>query len=130
MIHRRCDSYATSRSPIERTSIDRTYDNVATHHGKEEDIFFDVLFKIKLSEVLLRIMNQLLGDHKTSRESIHTLDDVNLQYTQGYHAVIKEILKSLHQLITSYPPHINIENQRFFFPVIDFFIPGGRDTML
>lgn len=101
-----------------------------THHGKEEDILFKSLGKIKLSEELTRTMNQLLEDHKTSRETIKTLHDANIRYIQGYHSSIDEIHKELLQLITLYPQHIKTEDTQFFFPVMDYFTSKERDTML
>ena len=92
-----------------------------THHGKEEDILFKALSKTNLSDELKRIMNQLLEDHKTSREVINALDNANLRYIQGYHASVKEIHERLLQLITLYPQHIKTEDKQFFFPVMDSF---------
>lgn len=107
----------------------RTYAD-RTHHGKEEDILFKTLSKMKLSEELRRTMNQLLEDHQTSREVINALEDANLRYIQGYHASIHEIHKKLLQLITLYPQHIEIEDTQFFFPVMDYFTSNERDAML
>ena len=75
-------------------------------------------------------MNQLLEEHKTSRETIKKLHEANIRYIQGYHSSIYEIHKELLQLITLYPQHIKTEDTQFFFPVMDYFTSKERDTIL
>ena len=101
-----------------------------THHGKEEDIFFNALSKKPLADDLKKTMDQLIKDHQVARTTILKLNDANTQYKKGFDASINEIHKKMNDLIHLYPRHIEIEDIHFFFPAMEYFTKKESDTML
>lgn len=100
------------------------------HHGKEEDILFKALSKKPLTEEYKKIMKQLLEDHKLSREIIRSLNTTISEYINGDKTVLNYIQERIHQLITLYSRHIQIEDKQFFFPIMDYFTRNECDAML
>lgn len=107
----------------------RTYAD-KIHHGKEEDILFQMLMKKNIPEEHKKTMNTLIEDHKKARAIIRALDEANIRYSQGYHASITEIHEKLSQITTLYPQHISKEDTQFFFPIMEFLDRNECDTML
>src|SRR5512136_1644442 len=60
----------------------RTYAD-RTHHGKEEDILFRDLLKKPLSPEHARIMDELVEEHKYSRETVRRLVEAKERYLKG-----------------------------------------------
>jgi len=83
------------------TAVDfmRTYAD-RTHHGKEEDILFRDLVEKPLSPEHLRIMNELVEEHKYSRETVGKLVEAKERYLKGENTAPEVIayLKELAQL--------------------------------
>jgi len=100
------------------------------HHGKEEDILFKSLKKIQISTTHKKTLNQLLEDHKISRVIIGEIEDANHRYLHGDNSAIHDIQEGLHKIIMLYPCHIEIEDKRFFFPIMDYFTREECDAMI
>jgi len=107
----------------------RTYAD-RTHHGKEEDILFRELAKKALSDEYKRVMDELVEEHVTARRTVRSLLEAKNRLVKGHIGSLKDIEQLLGQLIELYPAHIEKEDRRFFYPVMDYFSPGERDVML
>ncbi|MGD0819901.1 MAG: hemerythrin domain-containing protein [Desulfomonilia bacterium] len=107
----------------------RTYAD-RTHHGKEEDILFKALEEKPLSDDLVKIMNELMDEHTIARKNVHAILDARHEYVNGKDEVIGIILKGLTDLSNLYPVHIEKEDKRFFFPVMEYFTNKEQEKML
>jgi len=58
------------------------------------------------------------------------LVDADGRYAAGDAGAVGEIVECLETLVDLYPKHIEKEDKRFFFPVLDYFSPEERDRML
>jgi hemerythrin-like domain-containing protein len=85
-----------------------------THHGKEEDILFRDCAKKDMSEKDIKIMNELVEEHKYGRRIVAELVEAKDDYIMG-NDTIDIILKNLGRLVEFYPEHIKKED-RVFFP--------------
>ena len=112
------------------TAVDfmRTYAD-RTHHGKEEDILFRDLVEKPLSPEHLRIMNELVEEHKYSRETVGKLVEAKERYLKGENTA-PEVIAYLKELAQFYPVHIQKEDKRFFFPCMEYFTKEEQDKML
>ena len=112
------------------TAVDfmRTYAD-RTHHGKEEDILFRDLAEKQLSPEHLRIMNELVEEHKYSRETVGKLVEAKERYLKGENTA-PEVIAYLKELAQFYPVHIQKEDKRFFFPCMEYFSKEEQDKML
>jgi hemerythrin-like domain-containing protein len=54
-----------------------------THHGKEEDILFIELAQKKLDDDNLRIMKELIDEHKQARAKVKEIVELNEKYKGG-----------------------------------------------
>jgi hemerythrin-like domain-containing protein len=100
------------------------------HHGKEEDILFRALDKKKLNFDHRRLMFQLIEDHKTGRNIINGLDNVQKKFLANNAKACSEIVTLLSRLLTLYPKHIEIEDKHFFYPAMTYFTEEERNQML
>jgi hemerythrin-like domain-containing protein len=107
----------------------RTYAD-RTHHGKEEDILFRDLAGKKLLSEHDRIMKELVEEHIYARKTVGALLVANAKYVKGNVHEAQEILKCLKALSELYPKHIEKEDRRFFFPILDYFTRQEQDAML
>jgi hemerythrin-like domain-containing protein len=116
---------AFNRPVFAETVLDffRTYAD-RCHHGKEEDILFRELSKKPLSEQHRRIMNELIQEHCIARKTVARLEEAKNKNSQT------ELRLVLSELIGLYPPHIEKEDKRFFFPVMEYFSPQELDAMI
>jgi hemerythrin-like domain-containing protein len=112
------------------TAVDfiRTYAD-RTHHGKEEDILFRDLAKRQLSPEHSRIMNELVEEHKYSREMVGKLVKAKERYLKGEDTA-QEVIGLLSELAQFYPVHIQKEDKHFFYPCMDYFTKEEQDKML
>ena len=112
------------------TAVDfiRTYAD-RTHHGKEEDILFRELEKKDLSPEHARIMNELIDEHKYSREMVRKLVDAKERYLMGENTS-QEVISLLRELAQFYPVHIQKEDKLFFYPCMDYFTKEELEKML
>jgi hemerythrin-like domain-containing protein len=106
----------------------RTYAD-RTHHGKEEDILFRDLAKKRLSPEHSRIMNELVEEHKHSRETVRKLVEAKERYLKGENTA-QEVIAHLKELAQFYPVHIQKEDKHFFFPCMEYFTEEEQDRML
>jgi hemerythrin-like domain-containing protein len=107
----------------------RTYAD-RCHHGKEEDILFRDLAKKKLSPEHKKTMDELVEEHKYARKTVGELVSAKDQYVQGNKDALKNITTKLAALAEFYPKHIEKEDKRFFFPILDYFTKQEQDAML
>jgi len=113
------------------TAVDfiRTYAD-RCHHGKEEDILFRDLAKKKISDEHLRIMQELIEEHKMGRNNVKKLIEAKEKYIQGNKDALKDIILNMEILIKFYPKHIEKEDKHFFIPCIDYFTQQEQGKML
>lgn len=101
-----------------------------THHGKEEDIFFRELVKKKLKPQDLKTMNELVEEHAWARSTVKDLVSAREGYLQGNTEKLDDIILLLRQLAEFYPRHIEKEDKRFFFNVLEYFSNKENDAVL
>jgi len=107
----------------------RTYAD-RCHHGKEEDILFRDLAKKKISDEHRRIMQELIEEHKMSRNNVRKSVEAKEKYVQGNKGALKDIVSNMEILAKFYPKHIEKEDKHFFIPCMDYFSNAEKDTML
>jgi hemerythrin-like domain-containing protein len=107
----------------------RTYAD-QTHHGKEEDILFRELKKKKLNSEHLKIMNELIEEHKFGRKTTKELVEAKDRYINGEAEALKVIIERIKTLTNFYPIHIEKEDKHFFIPVMDYFTEKEKENML
>lgn len=101
-----------------------------THHGKEEDILFKALEVKPLSGDLVNTMKELMNEHVMARSNVRAIIEAREEYLDGNDSSLAAILTGLTNLISLYPPHIEKEDKRFFFPVMSYFTDQEQDEML
>ena len=100
------------------------------HHGKEEDILFRELKAKNVSDEDKRTMDQLVEDHKWGRKTTAQLVEANESYRKGNESSLSTITKCMRLLVEFYPKHIEVEDKRFFIPVMEYFSKNEQDAML
>ncbi len=101
-----------------------------THHGKEEDILFKQLENKTLSQDLNRIMKELMDEHIFARKTVRGIIEARQSYMDGKDEALKTIINGLTDLSNLYPKHIEKEDKRFFFPVMEYFSHEEQERML
>ncbi len=101
-----------------------------THHGKEEDILFKQLEKKPLSQDLRVIMKELMDEHVIARKTVRSIIEARQSYMDGKDEFLKTIINGLTDLTNLYPGHIEKEDKRFFFPVMEYFSHEEQERML
>ncbi len=124
-----------SRKRVDVRFVETVVDFVRTyadrcHHGKEEDILFRDLESKPLSPEHRNTLDELVEEHRFGRQVVGRLVDANVRYAAGDAEAVGEIVECLETLVDFYPKHIEKEDKRFFFPVLDYFSPEERDRML
>jgi hemerythrin-like domain-containing protein len=76
------------------------------------------------------MMNELIEDHVYSRKTTSSLAEANAKYANGNAESWRDVWKSLNDLVELYPRHIEKEDSKFFYPVMDYFAPHEREAML
>ena len=99
------------------------------HHGKEEDLLFKELGNKVLSDDLAAIMAELIEEHRRGRRMVCKLSKANQSHRETGRGV-REIRGLLIDLADFYPRHIEKEDKRFFFPVMEYFDRAEMDRML
>jgi hemerythrin-like domain-containing protein len=107
----------------------RTYAD-RTHHGKEEDILFKHLEDRKLAPELKKIMDELVQEHVQARKMVGALSEAGKDYGKGNSKAKASIMSLLKDIGAFYPVHIEKEDKRFFFPILDYFTKAEQDAML
>jgi hemerythrin-like domain-containing protein len=100
------------------------------HHGKEEGILFNDLYKRKLSEADAAMMRELILEHATARRTVITLEKQEANYIGGNAEALGSILESLITLIELYPRHIEKEDKHFFYPSMTYFTEKEQQQLL
>ena len=100
------------------------------HHGKEEEILFRALAVKTISPEHRRIMEELVEDHRLGRKITVSLFEANQRYQKGDTAALSAIADGLRSLIEFYPKHIQKEDRDFFMPIMDYFSPEEKETMI
>ena len=100
------------------------------HHGKEEGILFNALFKKKLSDPDSAMMRELILEHASARRTVTRLEALKTSYVGGNAEALSGILEVLKVLIELYPRHIEKEDKHFFLPVMQYFTESEQKEML
>jgi hemerythrin-like domain-containing protein len=100
------------------------------HHGKEEDILFRELAKKKIRPEHKRILEELLEEHKFGRQITSTLAEASRRYQKGDSESLAVLTEGLRTLLDFYPVHIKKEDKNFFLPIMDYFSPEEKDSMI
>jgi len=100
------------------------------HHGKEEDILFFELAKKPMSGEHRQMMKQLIAEHKIARENVKGLLDAAERHERGNGIAIDDMASCASRLVLLYPPHIEMEDRRFFVPVMKYFTADEQGKML
>lgn len=100
------------------------------HHGKEEDILFAELAKKELSAEHSQMLGQLIAEHKIARENVAGLLDAAGRHERGEKWAIDDMSARISLLIMLYPPHIEMEDRRFFAPVMKYFTDEEKERLL
>jgi hemerythrin-like domain-containing protein len=97
------------------TAVDfiRTYAD-RTHHGKEEDILFKVLATKNMAPEDEQAMQELIEEHKYSRQITDELVKAKEDYLKGRQEALQTIVEKLSVLVEFYPKHIVKEDKKFF----------------
>jgi hemerythrin-like domain-containing protein len=124
----------TEKNRIDTVFIDTAVDFIRmyadrTHHGKEEDILFRDLAKKQLSPEHSQIMQELVEEHKYSRQVVGKLIAAKEKYLKGENTS-KEVIAYLKELAQFYPVHIIKEDKHFFYPCMNYFTKAEQDQML
>jgi hemerythrin-like domain-containing protein len=101
-----------------------------THHGKEEDILFIELAQKKLDDDNLRIMNELIDEHKQARAKVKEIVELNEKYKRGDRKVVPMITTAIIWLAGFYPVHIKKEDAVFFLNTEKYFNETELDNLL
>lgn len=107
----------------------RTYAD-RTHHGKEEDILFKVLKGKKLSAEHRRTLEKLETDHVKAREMVGKLAALGEEHLRGSPSAAFQASMLMKDLVTFYHTHIELEDQGFFVPVMEYLSAEERQVML
>jgi len=100
-----------------------------THHGKEEDILFRDCLKKNMSEEDIKIMNDLIDEHKYGRRIVAELTEAKEKYTESKDT-LDLILEKLNALVEFYPNHIEKEDDIFFPHSENYFTEEEQEKML
>ncbi len=100
------------------------------HHGKEENILFRELTKKPMSDELIKIMNELKAEHLIARMCVSALREWKARYVRGDMNASSSIASNVRQLVQLYPRHIEKEDKRFFYPVLNYLSTQEQKEML
>ena len=99
------------------------------HHGKEEDIFFKVLATKPLKPEERELMAELIAEHAAARRLVAGLRALAGGQC-GDVSGNTDVLEHLHALAELYPAHIAKEDQRFFYPSLEYLSDAEQAGML
>ena len=123
-----------SKSNYNPILIDKIVDFIITyadrtHHGKEEDILFSELGKKSMDSENMKIMNELIDEHKQARIKVKEIIELNAQFKQGNSDVVNKIAEIIKWLAVFYPVHITKEDKLFFPNSEKYFSNDELDKM-
>ena len=113
------------------TAVDfiRTYAD-RTHHGKEEDILFKDLAAKNMALEDGRLMQELIEEHKYSRQITGDLVKGKEDYLKGRQEALQTIVEKLSLLVEFYPKHIVKEDQKLFPDSEKYLTKNEQEGML
>lgn len=123
-----------STNSVDPIFIDTTVDFIRiyadkTHHGKEEDILFRDCAKKSMSDEDIKLMNELIEEHKFSRKIIGELEEAKVNHLKGVDT-LNIIVEKLNTIATFYPKHIEKEDKIFFLHSDGYFTEEEQQEML
>jgi hemerythrin-like domain-containing protein len=101
----------------------------ATHHGKEEDILFSRLENNEMSPEDLKLMQQLIEEHKFARNITADIVKAQEKYFLGQDTT-DTIITSFNTFVAFYPKHVQKEDEMFFPNSEKYFSDSEMDAML
>ena len=83
----------------------------------------------------MKILNELINEHKLAREITLKLVEARNKYFNDIHDATNqiydfEIYEYFKELIDFYPKHIRKEDKHFFLPCMDYFTAKEKEKML
>ncbi len=113
------------------TAVDffRTYAD-RFHHGKEEGILFNELSHKNLSKADSKMMRELILEHAFARRTVTALESAKESYVSGKKEALENIFELMTALVKLYPEHIEKEDNRFFYPCMEYFSEQEQKDML
>jgi hemerythrin-like domain-containing protein len=123
------------RKTIDPVYVERVVDFLRTyadrcHHGKEEDILFRDLGGKNLEPAIASTMRRLVTEHEWARTATRRLVAANASLAAGNRDSLQEVRLLLGDLASFYPGHIELEDNSFFRPAMDYFTGDERAAML
>ncbi len=106
----------------------RTYAD-ATHHGKEEEMYFKLLAAKPMSEADRKLMEELVQEHVFGRQTTQALVEANTRYRSGDKTALPVIVEKLRAIASFYPGHIEKEDRKFF-PAGQRYLSESEDQAL
>ncbi|MEL7562475.1 hemerythrin domain-containing protein [Dehalogenimonas sp. 4OHTPN] len=100
------------------------------HHGKEEDILFRDLKAKTLSAAHRRMLDELVEEHVAGRNLVKRLDQARTELIPGDVACREKLAGIIAEIAVFYKNHIDKEDNRFFYPCLDYFSPAEQEKML
>ncbi len=140
LIERMIAFIRTAAETIERTGqtdpsiIDSAVDFIrtyadATHHGKEEEMYFKVLAGKQMTAEDRRLMEELVQEHVFGRQVTRDLVAANARHRKGDEAALPVIIDKLRTIAGFYPTHIEKEDKNFF-PAAQRYLSRSEDQAL
>lgn len=100
------------------------------HHGKEEHILFKALKEKDIKPEHAEMVDKLIEEHKWGREMVNKIESANLEWRNGDTEACAKITDILNDLTGFYPGHIQIEDQDFFKPAMNYFSDKEKKEMM
>ena len=100
------------------------------HHGKEEDILFQLLARTAISDRYRQTMEELREEHVRAREMTARLVAAKDRHLLGDSAALGDVMTIMKGLVDFYPVHIEKEDRHFFIPCMAYFSSREQDDML
>jgi hemerythrin-like domain-containing protein len=75
-------------------------------------------------------MRELIEEHVYGRKTTRSLESAKERLVNGDPEALKDVCKFLVDLAEFYPKHIEKEDKKFFYPVMEYFTPQEQETML
>ena len=116
--------FAAAALDFFRTYADRC------HHGKEEEILFKGLAGKDLAAEHRRMMEELLAEHVEARSVVGQLEAAGRRCASGDRSALGDVAAALGRLAELYPPHIEKEDKRFFYPSMDYLTEQEQEALL
>ena len=100
------------------------------HHGKEEDVFFELLLTKRLAVQDRKYIHELIEEHKQGRKRAKDLESAKQSYLNGSKSGINKIRECMNWLVKFYPKHIKKEDAYFFSLYKTYLNDKEQDKML